>query len=141
MSSSPPTAATASRLWPAEAPGADTPEALAAASDRLCAQLRAGLGSWIGGDGYATLLQRALDHAVPAHPALAALTARHGSLEGVGAAALAHGAPAVSAGILAVVTSLIELLSRLIGEDMALRLVATHPPRHDRPEAKGSSNG
>jgi hypothetical protein len=141
VSSSPPTTTTASRLWPAEAGGADTPEALAAASDRLCAQLRAGLGNWIGGDGYATLLQRALDRAVPAHPALAALTGRCGSLEGVVAAALAHGAPAVSAGILGVVTSLIELLSRLIGEDMALRLVATHPPGHDRPEAKGSSNG
>ncbi len=141
MSSSSPITTTAGQLWLAEAAGADTPEALAAASDRLCAQLRAGLGNWIGGDGLATLLQRALDRAAPAHPALAALTARRGLIDGVAAAALAHGPAAVSAGILAVVNSLVELLSRLIGEELALRLVVQHPPRRDRADAKGSSNG
>jgi len=141
VSATPPAVlAVARRLWPAEVGSSETPAQLATAASALCAQLRSGLGSWIGPDAFETLLQRALDRAAAAHSALASIKAQGGSLDGLGPAAEAHGPAKVRAGVLAVVTALIELLSRLIGEEIALRLV--QPSSQDgrqraEPQAKG----
>jgi hypothetical protein len=44
-------------------------------------------------------------------------------VEGVAAATMAHGEPAAAKGLEALLTFVIELLARLIGEDMAMKLI------------------
>jgi hypothetical protein len=89
----------------------------------MCTQLRLGLGRWIGVTGYRALLDRALGLVRPEHPALEGLSC-HGAEEPLVAAAMReHGAAEVAAGMMAVVAVLIDLLGRIIGEEMALRLV------------------
>jgi hypothetical protein len=73
--------------------------------------------------GYRALLDRAIGLARAEHPALGGLSC-HGEEESVVAAAVrAHGAAEVAAGIMAVVAVLTDLLGRIIGDQMALRLV------------------
>jgi hypothetical protein len=98
-------------------------EEVAKATERMCIQLRLGLGRWIGVMGYRALLDRSIGLARAEHPALGGLSC-HGEEEpAVTAAVRAHGAAKVAAGMMAVVAVLIDLLGRIIGEEMALRLV------------------
>ena len=119
-----PAAATdaARRLWALAAGDGDASEEVAAAADRMCAQLRVGLGRWIGAEGYRALLDRALGLARAEHPALGGLSCLGGD-GAIMAAVRAHGASEVAAGLVASVAALIELLGRIIGEEMAMRLV------------------
>jgi hypothetical protein len=110
-------------LWERVAGNATKPEQLAAAADRMCAQLRAGLGRWIGTDGYQALLDRALVVARQEHPALGNFSCLGGDEQSTAAAVGAHGAADVVAGMVALVTAVIELLGRIIGDEMAVRLV------------------
>jgi hypothetical protein len=110
-------------LWSRVAGNASESQEVAEAAERMCTQLRLELGRWIGAMGYRALLDRALGLARAEHPALGGLSC-HGEEEPVVAAAVrAHGAEEVASGMMAVVAGLIDLLGRLIGEDMALRLV------------------
>jgi hypothetical protein len=110
-------------LWSRVAGNASESQEVAEAAERMCTQLRLGLGRWIGATGYRALLDRALGLVRAEHPALGSLSC-HGEEElDVAAAVRAHGAAEVAAGIMAVVAVLIDLLGRLIGEEMALRLV------------------
>jgi hypothetical protein len=102
---------------------AKSPEQVAAGVERTCIQLRAGLGRWIGAMGYRALLDRALTQARAEHPALAGLSCHGGDEEVITAAVETHGAAEVAAGMVALVAGLVELLGRIIGEEMALRLV------------------
>jgi hypothetical protein len=95
----------------------------AAVTERTCIQLRAGLGRWIGAMGYRALLDRALVLARAEHPALAGLSCHGGDEEAVAAAVRTHGASDVAAGMVALVAGLVDLLGRIIGEEMAVRLV------------------
>jgi hypothetical protein len=116
----------------------------------MCTQLRLRLGRWIGATGYRALLDRALGLARAEHPALGGLSC-HGEEElDVAAAVRAHGAAEVAAGMMAVVAVLIDLLGRLIGEEMALRLVEqagtesasqrASPPNVVSTQSKGGSD-
>ncbi len=97
---------------------------MAKAAEQMYTQLRLGLGRWIGVMGYRALLDRALGLARAEYPALAGLSCHGGEEEfEVAAAVRAHGAAEVTAGMVAVVAVLIDLLARIIGEEMALRLV------------------
>jgi hypothetical protein len=120
-----PTAATdaARRLWARTAADGSASEEVAAAADRMCTQLRAGLGRWIGAEGYRALLERALGLARVEHPALGGLSCLGGDGTMTMAAVRAHGAGEVAAGLVALVATLIDLLGRIVGEEMALRLV------------------
>jgi len=113
----------AQRLW-ARAGGESTaPEAVAAAAQRVGIQLRAGLSRWIGTDGYRVLLLRAVALTRAQHPVLIEY-ASLGADEPVSTEAVAaQGAGSVATGLVALVTVLIELLGRIIGRDMAVRLV------------------
>ena len=89
----------------------------------MCTQLRAGLGRWVGATGYRALLDRALGLARAEHPALGSLSYHGGDQPVTTAAVRAHGAAEVAAGMVAAVAALVELLGRIIGEEMAVRLV------------------
>jgi len=86
----------------------------------------ANLSRWFGIDGTNALFARALVRAQADHPALANVTYAHQSavcLERLAESARIHGANAAADGVAATLTALIELLGRLIGQDIALRLV------------------
>jgi hypothetical protein len=102
---------------------ASTPEAIAEAAATLGLQLRTGLSPWIGAEGYAALHARALQQVRTHHPALGELSLSADDRNAAELAVRAHGAAAVSGGIVAFVATLIELLGKIIGVEMALRLV------------------
>ncbi len=110
---------------------------------RLGAQIRTGLGRWIGGDACRALLKRAVGAARPEHPALGTLSDLEEDPSVTMAAVQAHGAPAVVDGLVAVVALMIELLGRIIGQEMATHLVEQcgapprpHGPTHTEPEER-----
>jgi hypothetical protein len=110
-------------LWARASDGTDSPEEVVAATERTCIQLRAGLGRWIGAMGYRALLDRALVLVQAEHPALGGLSCYGGDEAMITTAVRTHGATEVAAGMVALVSRLVELLGRIIGEEMALRLV------------------
>lgn len=110
-------------LWQQAAGGATDPAVLARAAAGLAAALRRGLDRWIGADGYRALLGRALDESRELLPVLTAVSAREPDELALQAAVRQHGADALAEGMVALLTTLIELLARIMGEDIALRLV------------------
>lgn len=114
-------------------PGADAhPPVVAAALKRVYDGVSATLRDALGEAGYDALLFRALTRTEPAHPALKDMFHRDGSgvqVEVFQANVEAHGAAAVTAGIEALFAAVIDILSRLIGEDMATRLIERDDPR------------
>jgi hypothetical protein len=109
-------------------------EELAGGTERLFSQLETGLARWVGAEGFRVLRGRALKLARAAHPALGSLSDGGWGMREVVSAVQAHGAPKVAAGIIAVVATLIELLGRIIGVEMAVRLVeqtAAPSPREE----------
>jgi hypothetical protein len=124
MTQKPAAAIEAARLlWARAIDGTDSPEEVVAATERTCIQLRAGLGRWIGAMGYRALLDRALVLARAEHPALGNLSCYGGDEALITAAVRTHGAKEVAAGMVGLVARLVELLGRIIGDEMALRLV------------------
>jgi hypothetical protein len=100
------------------------------------------LSRWVGIDGADALFARALTHARRNHPALGVVRFGHRSetcLEGIEESARTHGAAAAAEGVAGIFTALIELLGRLVGEDLATRLVQQSVP--DRPTHESQSTG
>jgi hypothetical protein len=114
---------TARRLWAGAGGTTETPGAIASAAERLGTQLRRGLGRWIGTDGYYALLERAATVTREAHPTLNPASYFRDGAPVTLAAVQAHGARAVVDGLVALLAALIELLGRIIGDEMARRLV------------------
>ena len=137
------TAATeaARQFWAHDGLDTDAPEEMAAAAEQGCARLRAVLTRWIGSEGYRALVDRALAQSRAEHPAVAGLQCQGGDLEGVAAAVGVHSAAEVREGILELVARLIDLLSRLIGEEMATRLVEQAWAGGGRPAASSVTEG
>jgi hypothetical protein len=103
--------------------GADT-AARAAAS--ACEHLYRELSRWVGPDGCHALFTRALAQAQAEHPALGKIQLRARSepyIDGVAATIMAHGDAATADGLESVLVYLVELLGRLIGDDMAMKLI------------------
>ena len=113
----------AKRIWGRTTEGAAAPGDVAAAAGHTLAQLEAGLSRWIGAEGYRALMRRALDEERPAHSALAELHCDGADGPAIEAAVRALGVPRVRDGLVALLGSLIELLGRVIGEEMATQLV------------------
>jgi hypothetical protein len=83
------------------------------------------LTRWVGADGCNAVVNRALSRAQASHPALATVTIPNHSppaLEGVPEAIKAHSAPAMAAGLESMLVTLFELLGRLIGDDLSVKL-------------------
>ncbi len=113
----------ARELWSRVAADGGMPGDVGLAGDVLCGGLRSGLGRWIGADGYLSLLDRALGLARPAHPALDGLSCLGNDGPALQEAVRTHGAGAVVAGMEALLASVIELLGRIVGTEMSVRLV------------------
>jgi hypothetical protein len=131
---SPDSVRTARRLLATDAPpaGEDTPAAIAAALQQTCLRVCGNLRDSFGADGCNALFARALARAEAQHPTLRDLRrADHDTihLEGVAGTAALHGIVPVSAAIEGLLAALIDILSRLIGEDMATQLIDHEAPR------------
>jgi hypothetical protein len=126
MTSIPAAAADAARrVWARASGESPAPEEAGAAAERLCNRLRVGLSRWIGADGYRSLLDRAVRAARADHPVLGGLSCLGGEGDEPGTAA-ALGAQSngdLVEGMVALLATLIDLLSRIIGVEMAVRLV------------------
>jgi hypothetical protein len=106
-----------------ERTGADT-AARAAAS--ACDHLYRELSRWVGVDGCHALFTRALAQARIDNPALAQIQLHARSepyIDGLAAAIMAHGDAATAAALESMLVRLVELLGRLIGDDMATKLI------------------
>lgn len=118
----------ARRLLAREAPPGRKaePEAVSAALERTCMRVSANLRDAMGDDGLTALLARALARTERDHPALQSIRRSDNGgiqLDGLAASIETHGERPVTAAIEALLAALIDVLSRLIGEDMAIRLV------------------
>lgn len=112
----------ARRLWSRTAEGVRSPEESTAAAAQLCSLLSANLGRWIGAEGYHALLGRALDIARVEHPVLDGLAGREDGAR-LTTPALAAAPAEVAAGMEVLLAAMIDLLGRIIGEALAVRLV------------------
>lgn len=113
----------ARRLWARAVGPTSAPGEVAAAAERVCTQLRKGLSRWVGVGGYNVLIDRALGMVRQEHPAIADLACRGEDQPVRRSAGRPHGAGETAAGVVALVTTLIELLGRIVGAEMAVRLV------------------
>ena len=138
MQGSPAATEVAWRHWARAAGDTNTLEEVAAAAERTCTQLQAGLARWVGTEGYRALIDRALLLARAEHPVLGGLSCHGGGQPATTAAVRAHSAAEVRAGMVALVATLIDLLSRIVGEEMAVELVNQAVTR--APGARASSN-
>lgn len=99
---------------------------VAAALERASVRVFANLCDSVGDDGCAALLTRALARTESDHPALKDFRKlNHGGmhLDGIVASVEARGVAPVMAAIEALLAALLDVLGRLIGEDMAMRLL------------------
>jgi hypothetical protein len=108
--------------WERAVDDTSTLEDVAATAERTCTQLQSGLTRWVGTEGSRALIDRALLLARAEHPALGSLSC-HGDPPLTTAAVRAHSAAEVTAGMVVLVATLIDLLSRIVGEEMAVELV------------------
>jgi hypothetical protein len=98
----------------------------AQAAVAACDQLYQNLSRWVGADGCHALFSRARAHVQTDHPLLGKIELRARSepyLEGVAEAIEAYGATATAEALEAMLVGLIELLGRIIGDDMAMKLI------------------
>ncbi len=106
-----------------ERPGGDTPARAAASA---CDHLYRELSRWVGPDGCHALFARALAETRPEYPALGQIQLHARSdpyVDGVAETIMARGDPATAEALEWMLVRLVELLSRLIGEDMAIKLI------------------
>lgn len=103
-----------------------------AALQRTYVRVSEALRDSIGEDGCNALLARALARTEADHPALKNIRRPNEGgihLDGVVASVEAHGVAEVSAAIEALLAALADVLVRLIGEDMVIRLIDPDAPR------------
>jgi hypothetical protein len=120
----------ARRLLAREMSAAVDPATVAAALHQTCVRVSANLRDSVGDDGRDALLGRALARTESQHPPLKDIRKLNGAihLDGIVASVEAHGVAPVTAAIEAMLTALVDVLGRLIGDDMAMRLLD-----HDMP--------
>jgi hypothetical protein len=110
-------------VWALAAGDSTSSEQIAAAAERTCSELYTGLSRWIGTMGYRILFDRALALARAEHPALSGLECLGGDQAVSTDIQPAPSAAEVAAGMMTLVATLVELLGRIVGEEMAVRLV------------------
>lgn len=110
---------------------AGTAREVALALQRTCARVIELLRDSMGDEGCTALLARALKRAEAQHPALKTLrrtTDDTIDLDGVVASVEANGTAAVTAAVEALLMALVDVLTRLIGEDMTMRIIDADAP-------------
>ena len=106
-----------------EQPGGETAARAAAAA---CDDLYRELSRWVGPDGCHALFTRALAQARTEYPVLGQIQLRARSepyIDGVAATIMANGDRVTSEALESMLVRLVELLGRLIGDDMATKLI------------------
>jgi len=114
----------AHRLFAREAPPSSDPSAVALY--RVFADAVNNLRRTVGDDGCDAVLTRAVAHVTPAHPVAAGLrrtTTANINVEQIAASIAAHGEAATRAALEAVLAAVVDLLSRLVGEAVAVSLI------------------
>lgn len=89
-------------------------------------QLASTLSRWFGPYGYHALLTRALAEASRSHPSLEAVRVpgpADPTLVGLADAAATHGMDETMQGVITILATVVELLGRLIGDDLAMDLM------------------
>ena len=103
--------------------GDETPaRKAAAASDQLYREL----SRWVGTDGCHALFTRALAHARTEYPVLEQIQLRSRSepyVDGLAGTIMAYGDAGTAVALESMLVRLIELLGRLIGDDIAMKLI------------------
>ena len=97
-----------------------------AALQRSCTRLADAMRDAMGTDGSDALLARALARTASKHPAIASVRQINGNgvqLDGVAAAVEKHGLAEVTTAVEALFEAVVDVLARLIGEDMVVRLI------------------
>jgi transcriptional regulator GlxA family with amidase domain len=97
-----------------------------------------GLSGWIGMEGCHALFARARAQAQGNHPPLETLQLRARAkpyMDGLAEGVAKYGEPATAAAITSMLASMIELLGRLIGSDMANNLIERSLPDRVRDAA------
>jgi hypothetical protein len=120
-------------LTPAHGTASATTETAILSLQRSCARVTGALRNSLGDAGCAALFTRALARTEGAHPVLKDLRGRTDEgirLDGIATSASTHGVENVTAAIEALIGALVDILTRLIGDDMAIRLLD-----HDGPQA------
>ena len=103
--------------------GGDTDARAAAAA---CNDLYNELSRWVGSDGCHALFTRALAQAQTEHPALGQIKLRARSepyIDGLAETIMAYGDDATAEALKSMLVRLVELLGRLIGDDMGMKLI------------------
>jgi hypothetical protein len=115
------------------------PERVGAALQRTCLRVSETLRDSMGEGGSNALLVRAFLRSEGDHPLLKNIYRLNGGtlhLDGVVASVEAHGVSGVTTAIEALLAALFDILSRLIGEDMTIRLFD-----HDAPRSQSGDEG
>jgi hypothetical protein len=108
-------------------PGISNPELVAVGLRKTCARTSAALRNVLGADGCSALLVRALARTQGRHPLIADLrrsSEANVSFDGLVKSVDEYGVVPVAAAIQALLAALIDILVRLIGEEMTVRLIA-----------------
>jgi hypothetical protein len=98
----------------------------ARAAGEACDHLYQELARWVGSDGCHALFARALAEARSSHPALTQVELRARSdpfVDGIAETITAHGDPATLTALESMLAVLVDLLRRLIGNDIAAKLI------------------
>lgn len=104
---------------------------LGAALQLTCSRVSDNLREFMGVDGCSALLDRAIARTEDRHPVWREIRRRDRDgvhLDGIAASVDLHGIAAVSAAVNALLAALFEVLARLIGEDLALRMMGLETP-------------
>jgi len=124
--SQPPARQLAHRLINSRRSGRAADDSAARAAAAACDHLYRELSRWVGPDGCHALFTRALAQARTEYPALAQIQLRARSepyIDGVAETIMANGDPATAEALESMLVRLVELLGRLIGDDMATKLI------------------
>jgi hypothetical protein len=124
--------AAAHRLLVSGMPEHGTPDATAAGAEYVFAHLFRNLSQWIGTAGCHALFTRAIVLSVPRHPVLTGV--RHHQqgaphLDRLTENAREYGSQATAEGAIAMLATIITMLTGLIGEDIAMSLLEEVPTR------------
>gem|GEM_PF-4380141 len=125
--------AIAQRLVARALPSRSTPEKAATAAEELFAHLYRNLSRWVGGAGCQALFSRAFVLCAVSHPVCAGVRYRMQDgaprLDRLAENALVCGGDATVEGVTEVVTSIVTMLTGLIGdEEIAMGLLDDGPP-------------
>jgi len=114
------------RLITSRPPNAKRGDTAARAAASACDNLYRELSRWVGADGCHALFIRALAETRPDQPALEKILLHPKSeayIDGIADSIMAYGDPEAARALESVLVRLVELLGRLIGDDMAGKLI------------------